>query len=180
MGDPIGTTADARAIRHQLAVFREPARTGWPTGPTSTRRASPSSGTTTARCTRRCSPAATATCTPPCSRRPDATWENWFLKFWLGFEGDQAAQYAATFAGLEPVDRDPRARRPDLPAVRGRRLLHPRRGTDAFAASDPGAKVSLYAAEHELDTDATTDRLAWLGQRAEPDRLTVVEHRLLP
>ena len=32
----------------------------------------------------------------------------------------------------------------------------------AFAESDPGAKVSLYAAEHELNTDATADRLAWL------------------
>jgi hypothetical protein len=93
---------------------------------------------------------------------PDATWENWFLKFWLGFEGDQATQYAATFAGLEPVD-----------AIHGlgdRIYLQfadddffiPEEVRTAFAESDPGAKISLYAAEHELNTDATADRLAWL------------------
>jgi poly(3-hydroxybutyrate) depolymerase len=161
--DPVGTEADAQAIRGQLAVFRslldrlanrtdvDPARiavVGHDYGAMY--------AALLARSDRHVHAAVLET--------PDATWENWFLKFWLGYEGDQAAQYAATFAGLEPVD-----------AIHGlgdRVYLQfadddffiPEAVRTAFAESDPGAKVSLYAAEHELNTtDATADRLAWLG-----------------
>ena len=160
--DPVGTEADAQAIRGQLAVFRslldrlanrtdvDPARiavVGHDYGAMY--------AALLARSDRHVHAAVLET--------PDATWENWFLKFWLGFEGEQAAQYAATFAGLEPVD-----------AIHGlgdRIYLQfadddffiPEEVRTAFAESDPGAKVSLYAAEHELNTDATADRLAWLG-----------------
>jgi pimeloyl-ACP methyl ester carboxylesterase len=161
MGDPVGTTADARAIRRQLAVFRglldrlaarsdvDPTRVavvGHDYGAMY--------GALLARTDRHVQVAVLET--------PDATWENWFLKFWLGFEGDQATQYAATFAGLEPVS-----------AVHGlgaRLYLQfadndffiPEEVRTAFAASDPDAKISLYAADHELNTAASADRLAWL------------------
>jgi pimeloyl-ACP methyl ester carboxylesterase len=161
MGDPIGTTADARAIRHQLAVFRElldrlakrsdvdPSRVAVVGHDYGAMYAA-----LLARSDRHVRVAVLET--------PDATWENWFLKFWLGFEGEQAAEYAATFAGLEPVS-----------AIHGlgdRVYLQfadddffiPEEVRNAFAASDPGAKISVYAAEHELNTDATADRLAWL------------------
>jgi dienelactone hydrolase len=162
MGDPIGTKADARAIRHQLAVFRsllnrlatrpdvDPSRiavVGHDYGAMY--------AALLAQTDRHVHAAVLET--------PDATWENWFLKFWLGYEGDQAAQYAATFAGLEPVSA--------IHGLGNRIYLQfadddffiPEEVRDAFAASDPEAKVSLYAAEHELNvTDATTDRLAWL------------------
>jgi dienelactone hydrolase len=161
--DPVGTDADAQAIRGQLAVFRslldrladrtdvDPARiavVGHDYGAMY--------AALLARSDSHVHAAVLET--------PDATWENWFLKFWLGYEGDQAAQYAATFAGLEPVD-----------AIHGlgdRIYLQfadddffiPEEVRTAFAESDPGAKVSLYAAEHELNTtDATADRLSWLG-----------------
>jgi poly(3-hydroxybutyrate) depolymerase len=159
--DPVGTTADARAIRHQLAVFRsllhrlanradvDPTRVAVVGHDYGAMYAAMLAGSD-------------SHVHAAVLETPDATWENWFLKFWLGFEGEQAAQYAATFAGLEPVD-----------AIHGlgdRIYLQfadddffiPEEVRTAFAESDPGAKVSLYAAEHELDTDATADRLAWL------------------
>ena len=159
--DPIGTNADARAIRHQLAVFRSLLHrlaNRADVDPTRVAVVGHDYGAMyaalLARSDRHVHAAVLQT--------PDATWENWFLKFWLGYEGEQAAQYAATFAELEPVD-----------AIHGlgdRIYLQfadddffiPEEVRTAFAESDPGAKVSLYAAEHELNTDATTDRLAWL------------------
>jgi dienelactone hydrolase len=161
--DPVGTKADALAIRRQLAVFRSLLHrlaNRADVDPTRVAVVGHDYGAMyaalLARSDRHVHAAVLET--------PDATWENWFLKFWLGFEGDQAAQYAATFAGLEPVD-----------AIHGlgdRIYLQfadddffiPEEVRTAFAVSDPGAKVSLYAAEHELNTtDATADRLAWLG-----------------
>jgi dienelactone hydrolase len=163
--DPVGLPgkADARAIRHQLAVFRSLLHrlaNRADVDPTRVAVVGHDYGAMyaalLARSDRHVHAAVLET--------PDATWENWFLKFWLGYEGDQAAQYTATFAGLEPVD-----------AIRGlgnRIYLQfadddffiPEEVRTAFAESDPGAKVSLYAAEHELNTtDATADRLAWLG-----------------
>jgi pimeloyl-ACP methyl ester carboxylesterase len=161
LGDPVGTKADARAIRRQLEVFRvllhrlaarpdvDPARVavvGHDYGAMY--------GALLARSDRQVHAVVLET--------PDATWENWFLKYWLGFEGDQATAYAATFAGLEPVA-----------AVHGlgsslylqfadTDIYIPQEVRAAFATSDPNAKVSLYHAEHQLDTDATADRLAWL------------------
>jgi pimeloyl-ACP methyl ester carboxylesterase len=159
--DPVGTRADARAIRHQLAVFHgllDRLANRLDVDPTRVAVVGHDYGAMyaalLARTDRHVHAAVLET--------PDATWENWFLKFWLGFEGDQATQYAATFAGLEPVD-----------AIHGlgdRIYLQfadddffiPEEVRTAFAASDPGAKISLYAAAHELNTDATADRLAWL------------------
>jgi pimeloyl-ACP methyl ester carboxylesterase len=161
MGDPIGTRADARAIRRQLAVFRgllnrlatrpdvDPSRVAVVGHDYGAMYAA-----LLARTDRHVRVAVLET--------PDATWENWFLKFWLGYEGDQAAQYAATFAGLEPVSA--------IQGLGSRIYLQfadddffiPEEVRNSFAAADPGAKVSLYEAEHELNTDATADRLAWL------------------
>jgi dienelactone hydrolase len=161
--DPVGTEADAQAIRRQLAIFRsllDRLANRADVDPTRIAVVGHDYGAMyaalLARSDRHVHAAVLET--------PDATWENWFLKFWLGYEGDQAAQYAATFAGLEPVD-----------AIHGlgdRIYLQfadddffiPEEVRTAFAESDPGAKVSLYAAEHELNTtDATADRLSWLG-----------------
>jgi pimeloyl-ACP methyl ester carboxylesterase len=160
MGDPIGTTADARAIRHQLGVFRELLNRLTKRSDVDSSRVAVVGhdyGAMYAALLARSDRHLHAVL-----ETPDATWENWFLKFWLGYEGEQAAEYAATFAGLEPVS-----------AIHGlgdRIYLQfadddffiPEEVRDEFAASDPSAKVSLYAAEHELNTDATADRLAWL------------------
>jgi dienelactone hydrolase len=159
--DPVGTRADAQASRHQLAVFRgllDRLANRPDVDPTRVAVVGHDYGAMYAALLARTDGYVHAAVL----ETPDATWENWFLKFWLGFEGDQATQYAATFGGLEPVD-----------AIHGlgdRIYLQfadddffiPEEVRTAFAASDPGAKVSLYAAAHELNTDATADRLAWL------------------
>jgi acetyl esterase/lipase len=161
--DPVGTEADAQAIRRQLAIFRsllDRLANRTDVDPTRVAVVGHDYGAMYAALLARSDRHVHAAVL----EAPDATWENWFLKFWLGFEGEQAAQYAATFAGLEPVD-----------AIHGlgdRIYLQfadddffiPQEVRAAFAESDPGAKVSLYTAEHELNvTEATADRLAWLG-----------------
>jgi pimeloyl-ACP methyl ester carboxylesterase len=159
--DPVGTRADARAIRDQLAVFRgllHRLANRADVDPTRVAVVGHDYGAMYAALLARDDDLVHAAVL----ETADATWENWFLKFWLGYEGEQAARYAATFAGLEPVD-----------AIRGlgdRIYLQfadddffiPEEVRAAFAAADPEAKVSLYAAEHELNTAATADRLAWL------------------
>jgi pimeloyl-ACP methyl ester carboxylesterase len=161
LGDPVGTTADAQAIRDQLAVFRGLLNRLVARRDVDPRRVAVVGhdyGAMYAALLAHTDPAVRFTVL----ETPDATWENWFLKYWLGFEGDQATQYAATFAGLEPVD-----------AVHGlgNRLYLQWADTDiyipeevrtAFSDADPHATVSLYHADHSLDTDATADRLAWL------------------
>jgi hypothetical protein len=160
LGDPVGTSADARAIRQQLAVFRGllhrlAARSD--VDPTRVAVVGHDYGAMYAALLARDRHVHAAVL-----ETPDATWENWFITYWLGLEGDQATQYAATFAGLEPVS-----------AIHGlgdkvylqfadTDIYIPAEVRAAFAASDPAAKVSLYHADHELDTDATAARLAWL------------------
>ncbi|MBY8870341.1 hypothetical protein K7640_00600 [Micromonospora sp. PLK6-60] len=98
---------------------------------------------------------------------PDATWANWFDKYWLGLPADQRDAYRSVYAGLDPVDLVGRlgagaylqfagADRYVGPDVRA-----------AFAAAAPQARVSLYPAEeHDLGAARVRDdRLAWLGDR---------------
>jgi dienelactone hydrolase len=161
-GDPVGTKADARAIRRQLAVFRNLLDQLAARPDVDPRRVAVVGhdygamyAALLARTDRHVHAAVLET--------PDATWENWFLKFWLGFEGDEATQYAATFAGLEPVDAIHGLGAQMYLQFADDDFFIPEEVRTAFAASDPGAKVSLYQAEHELNTAATADRLAWLG-----------------
>lgn len=164
LADPVGTKADARAIRHQLKVFRgllHRLATRHDVDPTRVAVVGHDYGAMYAALLAHTDHYVHSAVL----ETPDATWENWFLKYWLGYEGARAARYAATFAGLEPVQ-----------AVRGlgARLYLQFADTDifipeevrtAFATSADGAKVSLYHAEHELGTAATADRLAWLEAR---------------
>lgn len=159
--DPIGTTADADAIRGQLAVFRDLLGRLAARGDVDPGRIAVVGHDYGAMY------GALLASDPRVHaavlETPDATWENWFLKFWLGFEGDQATQYAATFAGLEPVD-----------AVRGLGahlflqfadddFFIPAEVRDQWAAAAPGAKLTVYPADHALTTAAQDDREAWLA-----------------
>jgi|tagenome__1003787_1003787.scaffolds.fasta_scaffold20966044_4 hypothetical protein len=159
--DPVGTPADAAAIRSQLAVFRSLLHRLAARADVDPERLAVVGHDYGAMY------AALLSHDPlPHSsvlETPDATWENWFLKFWLGFEGEQAAQYAATFAGLQPAE-----------AVRGRDdhlflqfadddFFIPAEVRNVWAASVPRAKIGLYHAEHELNTTAETEREAWLS-----------------
>jgi len=102
---------------------------------------------------------------------PDATWENWFLKFWLGYEGEQAAAYARLFADLEPVDAVARiaARRPVLLQFAQNDFFVDAATRARFTAAAPAAEVHVYArAGHDLQLNdgmaALTDRTAWLDR----------------
>jgi acetyl esterase/lipase len=160
LADPVGTDADARAIRGQLAVFRTLLHRLAGRDDVDRKRVAVVGHDYGAMYAALLAhdDAVHATVL----ETADSTWENWFLKFWLGFEGEEAARYTATFAGLEPVD-----------AVHGlgsRLYLQfadddffiPEEVRASWAASAAGAKIDVYAAEHELNTAAATDRQAWL------------------
>lgn len=105
----------------------------------------------------------------------DATWENWFLKFWLGYEGEQAAAYARLFADLEPVDAVGRiaARRPVLLQFAENDFFIDAATRARFPAAAPSAEVHVYArAGHDLQLNdglaALTDRTAWLDRVLSP------------
>jgi pimeloyl-ACP methyl ester carboxylesterase len=94
----------------------------------------------------------------------DATWANWFDKYWLGLPANEAVAYRKVFAGLDPIDN-----------VTARNVYFQWAGEDifispeiraAFSTANPSAKVSLYeGAEHFLDQQAKDDRLAWVTQQ---------------
>jgi pimeloyl-ACP methyl ester carboxylesterase len=101
----------------------------------------------------------------------DATWENWFLTFWLGYEGEQAAAYARLFADLEPVDSVARiaARRPVLLQFAQNDFFIDEATRNRFTAAAPTAETHVYArAGHDLQLNdglaALTDRSAWLDR----------------
>ncbi len=91
----------------------------------------------------------------------DATWANWFDTYWL--DGSAEGEYAAAFAGLDPIGNVGRL---------GSRLYFQWAGHDrfvppqvraAFADANPHARVSLYdSAGHALDQPAKTDRTAFV------------------
>lgn len=102
---------------------------------------------------------------------PDATWENWFLTFWLGYEGEQAAAYTRLFAEIEPVDAVGRiaARRPVLLQFAENDFFVDAATRARFTAAAPSAEVHVYArAGHDLQLNdglaALTDRSAWLDR----------------
>jgi dienelactone hydrolase len=98
---------------------------------------------------------------------PDATWGDWFLKFFgLSLTGDQATAYAARFSALDPVN--------NLAGLGSRLMLQ--FGTDDFfvdaatratlTAAAPQAQVKVYqGADHQLTDQAKADRDAFLAAR---------------
>jgi dienelactone hydrolase len=95
----------------------------------------------------------------------DATWANWFDRFWLGLPPDQTVAYRKVFAGLDPVDNVGK-----IPNVyfqwAGRDIFVTPEVRAAFSAAKPSAKVSLYeTADHFLNQQAKDDRLAWVSDQ---------------
>ncbi|SBT42264.1 alpha/beta hydrolase family protein [Micromonospora auratinigra] len=95
----------------------------------------------------------------------DATWANWFDRYWLQLPEEQRAAYRGVFAGLDPVD---------LLGRLGDRAYLQFGGADPFVgpetratltAAAPRARVSLYPGEeHDLRAaQVRDDRLAWLA-----------------
>jgi hypothetical protein len=99
----------------------------------------------------------------------DATFSNWFLQFWLGFEGEAATAYQRLLEPVDPIRFVPTGPRggvlyqfsvPDffVPDSTARAL---------FAASSQPKDQRLYpGAAHELpEPQARADRAAWLSAR---------------
>jgi dienelactone hydrolase len=100
------------------------------------------------------------------SMAADATWSNWFNKYWLGLEGEAATAYARLFGDLDPVVAARTAgARPLYFQWSSNDIFVPAEVRAAFSAAAPSAKVSVYdRVEHELGVAALTDRDAWLIQ----------------
>jgi dienelactone hydrolase len=94
----------------------------------------------------------------------DATWSNWFDKFWLGLEGEAEAAYARLFADIDPVVAAHAAdSRPLYLQWSATDFYIPQAVRDAFSAAAPHARVSVYDhVDHQLGVRALTDRDAWL------------------
>lgn len=92
----------------------------------------------------------------------DATWSNWFARFFLGVPN--TPQYNALFAGLDPVDNVRRLGPHLYLQWAGEDFFIPAEIHDRFAAANPAAKVSVYAGhDHTLDDlRVHDDRTAWL------------------
>jgi pimeloyl-ACP methyl ester carboxylesterase len=99
----------------------------------------------------------------------DATFSNWFLQFWLGFDGEAATAYQRLLEPVDPIRFVPTGPRggvlyqfsvPDffVPDSTARAL---------FAATSHPKDQRLYpGAEHELpEPRARADRTAWLAGR---------------
>ncbi|WP_132294727.1 S9 family peptidase [Kribbella sp. VKM Ac-2568] len=92
----------------------------------------------------------------------DATWANWFDKYWLGLPADQAVAYRKVFTGLDPIDTVGRVKRVYFQWA-GRDIFVSPEIRAAFSTANPKATVSLYeTAEHFFNQQAKDDRLAWL------------------
>jgi dienelactone hydrolase len=96
---------------------------------------------------------------------PDATWGHWFVKYWLGFTGSQAAAYKALFASLQPVRHVSRLGRDELFQWAGRDIFVSATVRKRFAVAAPLARVDFFpTADHQLTTGAQTARDAFLAR----------------
>jgi dienelactone hydrolase len=96
---------------------------------------------------------------------PDATWGHWFVKYWLGYTGEQARSYKALFDNLQPVDHVSRLGDRELFQWAGKDIYVSAAVRQQFAAAAPQARVDLYPdADHQLTDAAIADRDAFLEQ----------------
>jgi pimeloyl-ACP methyl ester carboxylesterase len=103
---------------------------------------------------------------------PDDSWGSWFAAYWLKLEGPARKEYAARFAGLQPVDAVGR-----LAERLGDRMLFQWAGKDTFVspatraayeAANPKARsIDYINAEHMLDDRAAADLVAFLVEALE-------------
>lgn len=98
---------------------------------------------------------------------PDATWANWFDRYWLQLPAGERAAYRAVFAGLDPVDQVGQlGAGAYLQFAAEDRFVGPETRA-AFATAAPAARVALYPyEEHDLGGARVRDeRVAWLADR---------------
>jgi dienelactone hydrolase len=94
---------------------------------------------------------------------PDATWGNWFVKYWLGYTGQQAAAYDALFATLDPVDHLGRLGTHLFLQFGDHDIYIDATTRHAFRVAAPQAAMVVYPADHSVAVQTAKDqRDSWL------------------
>jgi pimeloyl-ACP methyl ester carboxylesterase len=94
---------------------------------------------------------------------PDATWVNWFVKYFHVPSASEAGAYAAAAADLDPATRIGAVRAPLLVQFGTSDVFITSDAVQALTKAGPaGTDVRQYDTDHRLDTKARTDRDAWL------------------
>jgi dienelactone hydrolase len=97
---------------------------------------------------------------------PDATWGNWFVKYWLGYTGPRAARYEGLFSKLQPVSHASRLGARELFQWAGQDIYVSASVRRQFAQHAPHAQVDFYASsDHQLTDAALADRDAFLTRQ---------------
>jgi dienelactone hydrolase len=97
---------------------------------------------------------------------PDATWGNWFVKYWLGYTGQRAAHYEGLFDKVQPVDHVSRLGSRELLQWAGKDIFVGASVRRQFAQHAPRAQVDFYAdSDHQLTDAALADRDAFLTRQ---------------
>jgi dienelactone hydrolase len=95
---------------------------------------------------------------------PDATWGNWFVKYWLGYTGDRAADYQALFASLDPIGHVNRLGSHLFLQFADHDIFIDAATRQAFMAAAPHAAVVVYPADHSVMVQTAKDqRDSWLA-----------------
>lgn len=95
---------------------------------------------------------------------PDATWGNWFAKYFLGLHGHERATYLKVFKGLDPVEHTARLGSDLLFQWAGQDVFIGEKVRAAYADGSPDAQVTVYPnADHQLTDAALRERAAFLA-----------------
>jgi cephalosporin-C deacetylase-like acetyl esterase len=98
---------------------------------------------------------------------PDATYFNWFNKYWVGYEGDDATAYDALLAPYDPinyVDHAPAGGVLFQFSAHDQYVSTEVREALVAAASGPKSAIVYQNAGHHLNGAAKRDRDAWLAE----------------
>jgi pimeloyl-ACP methyl ester carboxylesterase len=94
---------------------------------------------------------------------PDATWVNWFVKYFHVVGADDRAGYAQAMADLDPVTRVADIKAPILFQFGSNDQFVSNDVVQALTEAAPGGTdIQSYAVGHRLDARAETDRDSWL------------------
>lgn len=94
------------------------------------------------------------------------SFSDWFLYGKPKLEGEPRQKFVNELAPLDPVRYLPKIKMPTLLQFADNDIHVSKEHADAVAAASAGAKtVRVYHAEHELNADATRDRIAWLKEQ---------------
>ncbi|HMJ06242.1 MAG TPA: prolyl oligopeptidase family serine peptidase [Chthoniobacterales bacterium] len=94
------------------------------------------------------------------------SFSDWFLYGKPKLTGEARERFVAELAPLDPIRYLPKLAMPLLLQFADHDVHVPKERADALAAAAPATKTVLtYSAEHELNEQATRDRIAWLKKQ---------------